>query len=149
VGSPERLLIFSFRGRLFSDGKTIFAWRWTLASPLKKEKNMYRVTVLYGHPQDPAEFERYYRQTHLPLAARIREIKGLTIGKLEAVVPGQRAEYYRVASLYFESREAYQGWRASPAGQAMRADLNNFATGGVTVVADEEEVLVPVSLTSA
>lgn len=28
-----------------------------------------KVTLLYGHPQDTREFERYYPDKHLPLAA--------------------------------------------------------------------------------
>ena len=28
---------------------------------------MYRLTVLYGHPKDPREFDRYYREVHIPL----------------------------------------------------------------------------------
>lgn len=107
---------------------------------------MYRITVLFGHPQDPAAFERYYRQTHFPLTAKVKGIKGVTIGKLEALDPGQPAPYYRITSFYFDSREACEAVLASPEGQATLADLNNFATGGVSIVANEEEVLVPVSL---
>lgn len=107
---------------------------------------MYRITVLFGHPQNPTVFERYYRQTHIPLAAKMKGVKGVTIGKLEALDPGQPAPYYRITSFYFDSREAYEAVLASPEGQATLADLNNFATGGVSIVGNEEEVLVPVSL---
>ncbi|HEX6481571.1 MAG TPA: EthD family reductase, partial [Ktedonobacteraceae bacterium] len=106
---------------------------------------MYRITVLFGHPQDPAAFERYYRQTHFPLAAKMKGVKGVTIGKLEALDPGQPAPYYRITSFYFDSSEAYEAVLTSPEGQAALADLNHFATGGVTIVGNEEEVLVPVS----
>ena len=107
---------------------------------------MYRITVLFGHPRDPAAFERYYRQTHFPLAAKMKGVKGVTIGKLEALDPGQPAPYYRITSFYFDSREAYEAVLTSPEGLAALADLNNFATGGVSIVGNEEEVLVPVSL---
>jgi hypothetical protein len=30
---------------------------------------MVKLTVLYGHPKDAAHFERYYRETHTPIAA--------------------------------------------------------------------------------
>ena len=110
---------------------------------------MYHVTLLYGHPQDPAAFEEYYYQKHLPLAAKISGVKGFTLSKLESGDPHQSAPYYRTASLYFDSREACQTVLATPEAQAAVADLQNFATGGVTVVEGEEEVLVPVSLASA
>jgi len=35
---------------------------------------------------------------------------------------------------------------ASPEGQATTSDLSNFASGGVTVFADEEQVAIPVNL---
>src|SRR5690242_8240740 len=107
---------------------------------------MYRLTVLFGYPQDPAAFERYYRQIHFPMAAKIKGIKGVTIGKLESLDSEQPATYYRMTSFYFDSREACHEVLASPEGQAALADLNNFATGGVTFLAHEEEVLVPVCL---
>jgi uncharacterized protein (TIGR02118 family) len=110
---------------------------------------MYRLTVLFGHPQDPVAFERYYRQSHFPLAAKVKGIKGVSIGKLEAPDSGQPAAYYRITNFYFDSREACQAALASPEGQATLADLHLFATGGVTFVANEEEVLIPISLTSA
>jgi uncharacterized protein (TIGR02118 family) len=28
---------------------------------------MVKLTVLYGHPDDPAAFEEYYANTHMPL----------------------------------------------------------------------------------
>ena len=36
----------------------------------------------------------------------------------------------------------------SPAGRATIADVQNFATGGVCFIYDEEEVLIPYSLES-
>ena len=110
---------------------------------------MYRLTVLFGHPQDPAAFERYYRQNHCPLAAKVKGIRGVSLGKLEALDPGQSAAFYRITSFYFDSREACQAVLASPEGQATLADLHTFATSGVTFVANEDEVLIPVSLTGS
>jgi len=110
---------------------------------------MYRLTVLFGHPRDPAAFERYYRQSHFVLAGKVKGIKGVSIGRLEALDPGQPTTYYRITSFYFDNREACQAALASPEGQATLADLHIFATGGVTLVANEEEVLIPISLTSA
>ena len=107
---------------------------------------MYRVTVLYRHPQDPEAFERYYRQTHLPLAVKMPGLAGFTVGKLDSLNPAERPSYYRIASLYAESAEAAHAILASSEGQATVADIQNFATGGVTIVADDEEVLIPVQL---
>jgi uncharacterized protein (TIGR02118 family) len=69
-----------------------------------------------------------------------------TSGQAVALTPGERAPYHRVASLYFDDQRAAQRALGSPEGQAVTADIANFASGGVTIVADEEQVAIPVTL---
>ncbi|MCA9263962.1 MAG: EthD family reductase [Planctomycetales bacterium] len=109
---------------------------------------MIRLTVLYGHPEDPAEFDRYYREIHIPIAKRMQGLKGWTIGKCQSAEPGDDAKppYYLIVGLYAESREAMEAILASPEGQATLADVPNFATGGATFFYDDEQVLVPYAL---
>ena len=107
---------------------------------------MVRLTVLYGHPEDPTEFDRYYREIHVPLAKRMRGIKGWTMGKCEAAEPGQESPYYMIVGLYADSRAEMEAILDSPEGQATIADVPNFANGGVTFMYDSEEVLVPFEL---
>ena len=107
---------------------------------------MIRLTVLYGHPTDPEEFDRYYRETHIPIARKMQGLKGWTIGKCQAVTPGEPAPYYMIVGLYAESREAMEAILDSPEGRATVADVPNFATGGATFIYDEEEVMIPYSL---
>ena len=108
---------------------------------------MIRLTVLYGHPQDPAEFDRYYREVHLPLARKMEGLLGWTIGKCASVADGEKPAYYMIVGLYAESREAMEAILASPQGRATVDDVSNFATGGATFIYNDEEVLLPVSLT--
>jgi uncharacterized protein (TIGR02118 family) len=110
---------------------------------------MYCVTVLFGQPTDPAEFERYYHDTHFPLAAQLKGIKGLTIGKCESMDPQQPPAFYRVTSYYFETRVALEALLTSTEGRAALADLPNFATGGYTIMVDEEKVLVPFTMSKS
>jgi uncharacterized protein (TIGR02118 family) len=107
---------------------------------------MHRLTVLYGHPADPDAFDRYYRETHLPLARRMPGLKGWTIGKCESAVPGEKPPYYMIVSLYADTRAVLDAILASPEGQAAIADVPRFATGGFSFMFDEEEVLLPVTL---
>ena len=107
---------------------------------------MVRLTVLYGHPEDPVEFQRYYRETHIPLARKMKGLKGWTIGMCEAAEQGEKPPYYMIVGLYAESREAIEAILASPEGQDTIADVPKFATGGVTFLYDDEEVLIPYSL---
>jgi uncharacterized protein (TIGR02118 family) len=107
---------------------------------------MYRLTVLYGHPQDPAAFDRYYREVHIPLARTMKGLKGWTIGKCESAVPGQPPPYYMIVGLFAETRADLEAIIASPEGQATVEDVPRFATGGFTFMFDDEVVLVPYSL---
>jgi uncharacterized protein (TIGR02118 family) len=107
---------------------------------------MYKLTVLYGHPTDPAAFDRYYYEHHIPLAKKMKGLKGWTIGKCEATEAGQTPAYYMIVALYGESREALEATLDSPEGRAAVADVPNFATGGATFIFDNEEVIMPVSL---
>ena len=107
---------------------------------------MIQLTALYGHPQDPAAFDRYYQQTHGPLATKIPGLKGYTANKPAPLNPQERSPYYVIAELYFENMEALPAGLQSPEGQAVAGDLQNFATGGVTLLRGEVRVYDPVSI---
>lgn len=103
---------------------------------------MIRLLVLYGHPSDPAAFDAYYRDKHIPIARQMKGLVKWTIGKVAGTPDGQPASYYYVADLYLDSREDFERLLASPEGQAAVADVPNYATGGVTFLYTEvEEVL--------
>lgn len=95
---------------------------------------MIKATVLYGHPTDAAAFEKYYAETHLPIAAKTSGVLKLELTKLLPNADGSAPEYYRMAELYFNTPEEMQQTMGSPEGQVMVADLSNFATGGVTMM---------------
>ncbi len=107
---------------------------------------MTRLTVLYGHPKDPAEFDRYYHEVHIPIAKRMKGLTGWTIGKCESATPGEAPPYYMIIGLYAASRADLQAILATPEGQATIADVPNFATGGFSFMFDDETVLIPCSL---
>ncbi|MCA9135362.1 MAG: EthD family reductase [Planctomycetales bacterium] len=107
---------------------------------------MIRLTVLYGHPDDPAEFDRYYRDVHIPIAKKMQGLKGWTIGKCQSADPEKQPAYYMIVGLYAETRKDMEAILESPAGKATIADVPKFATGGVTFLYDDEEVLIPYRL---
>ena len=103
---------------------------------------MYRLTVLYGRPTDPEAFDRYYREVHLPIAARM---KGLTRWTLTWVTASsgdmELPAVHLIADLYAPDKAAMDAILASPEGIAAREDLANFVTGGATFLSgDEQEV---------
>lgn len=103
---------------------------------------MVRLLVLYGHPQDPAAFDRYYAQVHVPLAKRMQGLKKWTIGKVLGAPDGSPSQYYYAADLYADSREEIEAILATPEGQAAVADVPNYASGGVTFLYTEVEDVI-------
>jgi uncharacterized protein (TIGR02118 family) len=95
---------------------------------------MMKVTVLYGHPTSSDEFEKYYRGTHLPLAAKMKGVARIELTKFVAGPDGGKPAFYRMAELYFTTQAQMDQSLGSPEGQATVADLPKFATGGVTMV---------------
>ena len=94
---------------------------------------MHILTVLYGHPQDPAAFDSYYQQTHVPLVDKIDGVRSFTARKVDSM-DGSPPPYYLMAELAFDSAEALQSSMGSEHGQAAANDVPNFATGGVTMM---------------
>lgn len=98
--------------------------------------------VLYGHPQDPKAFDKYYDEIHVPIARKMKGLKKWTIGKVLGTPEGGPSPYYYIADLYAESREAMEAILASPEGQAAVEDVPKFASGGVTFIYTEIEDVI-------
>ena len=99
---------------------------------------MVRFLVLYNTPEDPVEFDRYYREVHIPLAQKLPGLRRYTISQDMAVIRGADA-YYMIAELDFDDRAALENAFQSPEGQAAAQDVPKFATGGsYSVVYDLE-----------
>ena len=95
---------------------------------------MIKLTVLYGHPLVPDDFEAYYRAMHRPLLADVQGIQRAELTLFCTQADGSLPAYYRMAELYFATQAQMDTALASAAGQILVADIENFATGGVTVL---------------
>jgi uncharacterized protein (TIGR02118 family) len=100
---------------------------------------MMKVTVIYGNPKSPEQFETYYKGTHLPLAAQIKGVSRAEFTKFMPGPDGAQPAFYRMAELYFSSAAQMQQSLSSPEGQAAVADIPKFATGGVNMVVGSVE----------
>ncbi|SDE78448.1 conserved hypothetical protein [Pricia antarctica] len=100
---------------------------------------MIKMTILYGHPTDSVAFEEYYTKTHMPIAAKIKGYARFETTKFTGDTNGGKPVYYRMAELWFSSPEAMQTTMGSPEGQAVAADLANYATGSATFLVGEVE----------
>ena len=94
---------------------------------------MVKLVVLYGRPEDPDTFERYYADTHTALAKALPGLRRFEAARGVATPDGSEVPYQRIAELTFDDVEALQAGRASDQGQAAANDIPNFATGGVTI----------------
>ncbi len=107
---------------------------------------MIQLTVLYGQPQDAAAFDRYYGGTHATLVQKIPGLKGFVITRPTSLNPQEPSPYYVIANLYFESMSTMQAALQSPEGQATAGDLQNFASGGATLLVGEVQAFTQVSI---
>jgi uncharacterized protein (TIGR02118 family) len=94
---------------------------------------MVKAVVLYGHPEDPDAFERHYAETHTPLAQAIPGLRRFEAARGFMTPDGSPVPYQRIAELTFDDTEALQAGMSSGEGQAAVDDLQNFASGGVTI----------------
>ncbi len=94
---------------------------------------MFKVTVLYNEPTDPAGFEDYYFDKHLSIAAKIPNVTRVETAKAAATPDGSPLPYFRMAEIWFQDLETLQASMGSPEGQATVGDLANFASGGADV----------------
>jgi uncharacterized protein (TIGR02118 family) len=95
---------------------------------------MHKLLVVYNEPKDPAHFRKYYVETHLPLASKIPGVKASRYAfDVKPLGPG-KAPYFCIFEAEFENEAALMSGLASKEGQAIAADVPNYASGGVTMV---------------
>lgn len=101
---------------------------------------MIKLTVLYGHPKDLSACEKYYTNTHLPKAAKMKGHEKMELTKFSGAPDGAKPAYHRMAEFWFASPESMQETMNSHKGEATAKDLSNFATGGVTLLVGAVEL---------
>lgn len=92
---------------------------------------MHKLVVLYPEPADREAFAAYYENTHLPLAKRM---PGLLASRYTLNASAQGASYFAVFEAEFADRDAFIAAVQSPEGQAVAADVPNYASGGAVLV---------------
>ena len=95
---------------------------------------MAHLYALYQQPADPAAFDDYYFNKHVPLAKTIPGLRGYEVTQGDVMGMAGKHGVYLIATLKFDSMAAIQAAMASAEGQATAADLANFASAGVDVM---------------
>ena len=103
-----------------------------------------KLTLLYHVPENTDEFDRYYLETHVPLAAKLPELQRLEVSR----VAGDDQPFHIVSELWFADLNTLQDSMASSQGELVRADVPNFAPLGAVRLISEivYVVVVPGSL---
>jgi uncharacterized protein (TIGR02118 family) len=102
---------------------------------------MALLIAMYRKPDDPAAFNRYYYETHVPIAKRIPGLRGYEVTVGPILVMDGVSPYHLVANLRFDSVAAIKMALESEEGKATSADLANFAAAGVDIyIADSATV---------
>jgi uncharacterized protein (TIGR02118 family) len=99
---------------------------------------MATLLVLYNRPTDEAAFDRYYSSTHAPLAKKIPGLRSYETSRGPVLTPSGISSYHLVATLKYDTMQDLEAASASPEGQAAAADLENFATGGASILIFDE-----------
>jgi uncharacterized protein (TIGR02118 family) len=94
---------------------------------------MHRVLVLYLPPGDPLAFREYFEHTHIPLAARMPGQRTMRYS-FDVSAAGGESPYFGVMEAEFDDADALAASMASPEGQAVVADIPNYATGGAIML---------------
>jgi uncharacterized protein (TIGR02118 family) len=108
---------------------------------------MYKMLAYWSapRPEDIAAFERYYIETHIPLAAAVPHLLRLTSTRTSDALGSPSSYHYRVAEMAFASRESFAQSAASPEFAAMlkcsadmraRFDVTLTAEAGVETIFD-------------
>jgi uncharacterized protein (TIGR02118 family) len=97
------------------------------------------------------EFERYWRERHLPLVAKLPGLRRLVANRVLPDPRGPAPAYDGVAEDWFDDLQAHDAALASSAGQAVLADAPNFLDMArfQLLVVEEEDVPLPTRAVAA
>jgi uncharacterized protein (TIGR02118 family) len=95
---------------------------------------MAEIVVMYKTPKDPAAFDKYYAETHIPLAKKMPGLRKYQISQGPVATPAGPSAFHLIATLTFDDMAAIQKAFASAEGQAAAGDVPKFATGGADIL---------------
>jgi len=95
---------------------------------------MYRLTVQYETPTDPAAFDEEYFGKHVALVAAMPGLKAMTFSKPTVAGPGTAP--YLVAELDFEDEAAFMATRETPEQAAAAAHADTLPAARVAFVGE-------------
>ena len=99
-----------------------------------------KLVVMYPHPKDVEAFEKVYQNEHVPMA--VAKLRGKTkiVATRILASPQGTPPFYRIAEVYFPSKEALDSCAASEGGKETLAHAVSIFSGGppIFLIAEEE-----------
>lgn len=88
---------------------------------------MSKLVVLYKKPSNPAQFGKYFRETHMPLVEKMPGLRSSTFGPTTDL-EGKDGAFFWMFVGTFDSLKAIMDALGSPEGQKVVADIPNYAS---------------------
>jgi len=95
---------------------------------------MAQVVVMYATPRDAAAFDKYYVETHVPLAKKLPGLKKLELSAGPIASPSGPSAYHQIAVLHFDDMAALGQAMTSPEGRAAAADAQALMAAGSQIL---------------
>jgi uncharacterized protein (TIGR02118 family) len=95
---------------------------------------MADVVVLYKTPKDVAAFDKYYAETHIPLAKKMPGLRKFQVSRGPVATPAGPSGIHMIATLTFDNLAAVQSAFGSAEGQAAAGDVPKSASGGAEIM---------------
>ena len=95
---------------------------------------MAHVVVMYKTPKDAAAFDKYYAETHIPIAKKMPGLRKFEVSRGPVATPAGPSAFHLIATLYFDSMADIQAAFGSAEGKAAATDVPKFATGGADML---------------
>jgi len=93
---------------------------------------MYKLFAVWTHPDDVEEFEKYYAETHAPLAAAIPGLQRLVLTRTSDFLGDGPAPFHRIAELWFEDADALEIAKESPELEAAPTTSPRWKSGSTS-----------------
>ena len=87
---------------------------------------MAQLLALYHQPADPAAFDRYYFETHIPIAKKVPGLRSYIVNSGPVNVIAGSPSPYLIAELSFDTMADLQSALASAEGKAAASGSEQF-----------------------
>jgi uncharacterized protein (TIGR02118 family) len=96
-----------------------------------------KLTVVYGAPDDAAEFDKHYHDVHMPIVERWPGVERVEMAKVTGGPGGSASPYHLITEIYFADDDALNAALGSEAGGEAAKDFMAIAPSGSFMTVSE------------